>query len=137
PCLEPNREAPQAIQMLDDFICGVGQRAIAIAEMAKLERTVAVAVVAGDLYVGYARLLCVLLGQKLADTTIAVFVVDGIDDELVFVGMIGERKQSKLANEPRRHILGNERFVLVVAHREVERLAPIGPGYVGEPFAIF
>src|SRR5437764_15336394 len=109
--------------MLDDFIWGVGQRAIAIAEMAKLERTIAVAVIAGDLYVGYACLLCVLLGQQLADATIAVVVVDGIDAELVFVGMIGEREQSKLANEPGRHILGTERFDPVVSHSAVTRVA--------------
>ena len=74
--------------MLDDFVRGVGERALAISHMLQLERTVAVAIVANDLHIGHARFMCMLLRKQLAQAAIAGLVVDGVDDELFFVGMV-------------------------------------------------
>src|SRR5437868_15358583 len=81
PRLEPHRKAPQPIEMLDDFACGIGERAVSISHMLQLERTVAVAIVANDLHIGHARFMCMLLRKELAQAAIAGLVVDRIDDE--------------------------------------------------------
>src|SRR5690242_17302667 len=75
--------------------------------------------------------------EKLAHALVAALVVDAVDDEIVFLGVIGDGEQMKVADEAWRKILADERLVLEIPHGEVERRAPIGSGDLREPRAIF
>src|SRR5438045_1999576 len=101
PRLETNGKTPQPIEMLDDLVRRVGEGALTISDVAKLERTVAIAIVANDLHVRDARFVRVLPGQQLAQAAIAVFVMDAVDNELVLVRVVGQREEAQLAYQAR------------------------------------
>ena len=85
---------------------------------------------------GTRDLLRVLLREQLAHAAVAVLVVDAVDLERALVDVVGDREQVQLADQPRRQVLGDERLVLEVAHREVERDAPVAAGEVRKPRAV-
>ena len=63
--------------------------------------------------------------------------MDRGDLEFALRLVVEYRKHLELANQARRQELRDETLVLEVAHREVERLLPVGSGDIGEPLAIF
>src|SRR6185437_15718226 len=136
PGFEPHREAPQPPQMRDDLRRRLGKRPAATPVVAQRQRAIAVALVAKHLHVGDAHVLRVLLREQLAHAPVAALVMDAVDDELAFFRMVGDREQVEVAYEPRRQVLADERLVLEVAHREIERLVPVTAGNLGEPRAI-
>jgi hypothetical protein len=59
--------------------------------------------------------------QELPHPSITALVVDAVDVQAILGHVIRHGEEMELADEPRRQVLGDERFVLEVAHREVER----------------
>ena len=77
-----------------------------------------------------------LLREELAHPSITALVVDAVDVQRILGHVIRDGEEMELADQPRRQVLGDERFVLEVAHREIERGLPVGAGELREPLAI-
>ena len=75
--------------------------------------------------------------KELPHPSIATFVVNAVDVQCIFGHVIRHGEEMELADQPRRQVLGDERFVLEVAHREIERGVPVAAGELGEPLAVF
>ncbi|MNS66745.1 hypothetical protein D3C72_999720 [compost metagenome] len=90
-----------------------------------------------DLDIRLAVAQVVLLGQLLAHVAVAGIVVDGRNGQLFILVVVEHGKEMEFADQPRRQILGDEAFILEIAHGKVQALAPVAACHVGEPGAVF
>ncbi|MPN18083.1 hypothetical protein SDC9_165441 [bioreactor metagenome] len=78
-----------------------------------------------------------MLRQQLAQRAVAIFVVNGTDQNITFLRVIMQREQTHVAYQVRAQELADKALVLVIAHGVVQSRQPGRTGHVGKPAAIF
>jgi hypothetical protein len=91
-------KAPQAGDVLEDFLGVAGEWSAQVGLVAQGEGAVAAQVYVPDLQVGLAAAEVVVVGEDFADAAVAGFVVDGGDLELGVLVVIENGEQAEVAH---------------------------------------
>lgn len=111
--------------MAQYLACGRAvERHVVVLVVHQGDRAVAAHVDVVDLDVRFPVAEVVLCGQRIADGVIAAVVVDCRYVDCVEAVVVKDREQFQVAHHGRRQELLDETFVLVVAHRLLQRVQP-------------
>ena len=124
--------------MLQHFLTPLIQRCAVVRDIAQRQRAVTAQIHIPDLNVRFKIAQVVLRRQARADLTIALFVVDRRDLQVVVAVIIQYGEEAEITHDLRRHELADKALILKITHREVQRFQPVRTGNIREPvFVLF